>query len=721
MRMLVLLAGVLISGEPAGADVASFFKDCPSRGRIRLHEETNPWDAHGLLYTAAGIGELEVLRIADWLVDLPLPGPTLRPFRRSVRAVRRAYHRLPRARPIARFGELVDALQIPEVSLGDASALYSVATGGAAGPGSGLVIRLHKLIDWTQHIAGDVNALLGWPVGRPRGLVRWSGPARVVDGLQRGLLGTLNAVQVFAARVLEGAVTGLELGAEGLVNLGHRRAHADTTVFLHAGGVCEFDPRGALARARGAGRQGLGGHRALARRAGRDGADDERARHRARPGGPAPPRGAGGVGAGAAGWRRLTIADTASKLSGGMKFTSGLSDAVSLPAALEAACAQVTEQLAGSPCHLACVFVSPIYRASWAEALADIHRRLTPDALIGCSGSGIIGGGQEVEWVPALSIVGASLPGVRLFPFRVEPDELEVSGPGGFWIDKIGVAPRERPVFVLCADPFTCDADRLLRELNQTYASRPIIGGLVSGGQAAGEHLLFRGAEVCHDGAVGVALTGNIEMDTIVSQGCRPVGRPYVVTRAEENVIFELGGRQAVVVLHEVLSSLSRSDRELAQQGAIFAGLVINEMRHRFASGDFLIRNIVGLDPESGALAIGERVQAGQTLQFHLRDAATSRQELRRLLGRWGQSRQVPTAAGCLLFNCTGRGKGLYGTSHHDVRTIQMLGGKLPIGGFFSNGEIGPVGGTNFLHGYTASLGLFRPLGSADPNRQVAS
>ena len=203
-------------------------------------------------------------------------------------------------------------------------------------------------------------------------------------------------------------------------------------------------------------------------------------------------------------------------------------------------------------------------------------------------------------------------------------------------------------------------------------------------------------------------MAGNITMDTIVSQGCRPIGRPYVVTKAEDNVVWQLGGRPAIEVLHDVLSSLTPTDRELAQHGSILVGLVINEMRPAFGMGDFLVRTIVGIDPSTGAIAVGEQVQTGQTLQFHLRDAATANDELRRLIVQHTQG-TAARAAGGLLFSCQGRGKAFYGSAHHDVKTIQALNGKVPLGGFFCNGEIGPIGGINFLHGYTASLGLFRP------------
>ena len=392
-----------------------------------------------------------------------------------------------------------------------------------------------------------------------------------------------------------------------------------------------------------------------------------------------------------------------------MRFASGISDAANADDALTAACAQIRAQLGAAPCDLACVFASTIYRTGWPAWLQRLHDELRPRVLIGCSGSGIIGGGQELEWVPAVSITAAHLPGVRLYPFSVAPEELEQSAPGGFWIDKIGASPDTHPVFVLVADPYTVDPARLLGDLNATYRTRPIIGGLVSGGNEPGEHFIFTGTSVLHAGAVGVAMTGNIMMDAIISQGCRPIGRPYVVTKAQEQLLMELGGRPALAVLHEVLSTLNPEDRELAQRGSIFVGLAVSEMRQAFSAGDFLVRNIIGIEANAGAIGISDAVATGQTVQFQLRDPSSSRQELRRLLQQFVQP-PLPPPAGCLLFTCTGRGRSLYGAAHQDVKMIQMVGGKVPVGGFFCNGEIGPIGGTNFLHGYTASVGLFRPL-----------
>jgi hypothetical protein len=166
------------------------------------------------------------------MIDLPLPGAPLHPFQRTTEAIRQGYARLPPWAITRRVGELVDALQLPELSLGDAAATYSVAMGGVAGPGSGMLIRVDKLIDWTQHVAGDLNRVAGGTAGRPHGLMTWSLPERVVDRLQWLLLKTVNITMVRAVQLLDQGLSGVEAGAEALVNLGRRRPHQQTTVFL---------------------------------------------------------------------------------------------------------------------------------------------------------------------------------------------------------------------------------------------------------------------------------------------------------------------------------------------------------------------------------------------------------------------------------------------------------------------------------------------------------
>ena len=394
-----------------------------------------------------------------------------------------------------------------------------------------------------------------------------------------------------------------------------------------------------------------------------------------------------------------------------MRWTSSISDSVPLLDAAHQVTDQALRQLDGAPCHLAIVFISPSYRTRWSDALTLIHARLRPGVLIGCSGSGIMAGDREVDSVPAMALVAASMPEVRLYPFAVSPEELDRMTCAE-WLQKLGIGPEAKPQFIALADPYTCDPAKLVADANVAFPGAPMIGGLVSGGREPGDHLLFHDTDVLHAGAVGVALTGNVVMETVVSQGCRPIGRPLIITRSDEHIIWELGGRPALEALRQALMGLSPVDHELAQQ-SIFAGVVINEMKANFGPGDFLIRHLVGIDPPTGAMAISEHVTLGQTLQFHLRDPQASRDELRRLLmQRAAQWRQAPPS-GALLFNCLGRGRAFYGASSQDLRTIRALAGRLPVGGFCCNGEIGPIGSVNRLHSYTASLAVFRPAHAA--------
>jgi small ligand-binding sensory domain FIST len=227
-----------------------------------------------------------------------------------------------------------------------------------------------------------------------------------------------------------------------------------------------------------------------------------------------------------------------------------------------------------------------------------------------------------------------------------------------------------------------------------------------------GENKLFLDGELYSDGLVGVALAGNVLVRTVISQGCRPIGERFIVTKAEQNVIHELGGEPALSCLERVFSSLSSSERSLAQR-ALHIGIAMNEHRAQFGRGDFLIRNLLGADQQTGAVVIGDMVQEGQTVQFQVRDADSADKDLRHLLSGSAETRH-PAPQGALLFSCCGRGKGLFGRADHDAGVLEEHLGNIPVSGFFAQGEVGPVGGRNFLHGYTASIALF-----LDPSRRV--
>lgn len=245
LRLAVAVVGLLLVGSgcahprrlpsSSAADLSGeerFFDACASSRRIRIHREKTPYDLHAVLYTTANLMELEVIRLADWVIDLPLPGAELRPVDHLIKGIRAGYHRLGHSRPVVRVGEFVDALQLRELSLGDATLTYSVATGGTVNPGSGTVVRVHKLIDWVQRVVGDLNWLVGWPAGRRKGLIRWSLPGRIVDDAQEGVTLIVHVAYVTLAKTLDHSVGGVEQGLEHVVNVPRPSGHQETTVFL---------------------------------------------------------------------------------------------------------------------------------------------------------------------------------------------------------------------------------------------------------------------------------------------------------------------------------------------------------------------------------------------------------------------------------------------------------------------------------------------------------
>jgi small ligand-binding sensory domain FIST len=335
-----------------------------------------------------------------------------------------------------------------------------------------------------------------------------------------------------------------------------------------------------------------------------------------------------------------------------------------------------------------------------------MQERFATHTLIGCTGGGVIGDRREVENQPALALMVAHLPGVDITSFHVEQPDLEEGWPETYWHNRLGVTPEDEPTFVLLPDPFMIDPQKLLEALNSAYPQRPVLGGLASGGQSQSSCALFLNGEVVH-GAVGVALTGNFTLRTVVSQGCKPIGQPFVITRCEDQVIYELSGRPALTAVREALTGLSSEDQNLART-ALLMGRVIDEYKEEFSRGDFLIRTFLGADPQSGAIAVGDMFRPGQTVQLHVRDATTAREDLHALMQTLSPELAGRPARGALLFSCNGRGAHLYGEPDHDSRVVAETAGTIPLAGFFCNGEIGPIGTSNFLHGFTASIGIFQ-------------
>jgi small ligand-binding sensory domain FIST len=390
-----------------------------------------------------------------------------------------------------------------------------------------------------------------------------------------------------------------------------------------------------------------------------------------------------------------------------MRWASTLSRQEGASAAFREAAGSLEEQLEGDPPDLLLAFVSPDHAAGCERIAAQAALRFPRALLVGCTASGVIGGAREAEGGPALSLTAAVLPGVELSGFRVptsEPAARSGDGAAG-WRERVGRRPEERPKFLLLADPFTADVAEVIDGLDRAYCDAPKFGGLASGGRRAGENRLLVGKDVHRGGAVGVAFCGDLAVDTLIAQGCRPIGKPMMVTRCHDELLQELDWRPPLQVLTELYRSVDARDRELMQH-SLFLGLELRADAVEHEPGELLVRNIVGADEGTGALVIGAELVPMMVAQFVLRDAHSAEEELRRMLARRRHS--GPRPAGALLFSCVGRGAGLFGCADHDTSLFEEQLGPAPLGGFFCNGEIGPVGGMTFLHGYTSAFAIFR-------------
>jgi small ligand-binding sensory domain FIST len=371
-------------------------------------------------------------------------------------------------------------------------------------------------------------------------------------------------------------------------------------------------------------------------------------------------------------------------------FASSLSQHPIASEALGEAAGEILEQLDGQGCDLVVCFASTHHVGAFEDIGPAVHNILEPRVLVGGTAVAVVGGSHEVEENPALALFAARFDDATLTPVTLRLQET----PDGAALTGWPSLDRPPASLLLFADPFTFPVDAFL-----DLPGLQIIGGLASAAASPGGNRLVLDDRVVDEGAVGVFVDGGIEVRTLVSQGCRPIGRPYVVTRAEQNLIEELAGRPAIERLQELAGGATEEERELLRHG-LHMGLVVDEHQAEFGRGDFLVRNLLGADQSSGALAVGEQVAVGQTVQFHVRDAAAADEDLREMLSG-------VDADAALLFTCNGRGRHLFTVPDHDAGMVEQLLGPIPLAGAFCAGEIGPVGGRNFLHGFTASLALF--------------
>lgn len=392
-----------------------------------------------------------------------------------------------------------------------------------------------------------------------------------------------------------------------------------------------------------------------------------------------------------------------------MKWVSSISEESSLEKAVQDCASRVAEELAPNVPDLLVAFVSSQHADSYEEVPELISGAIESKHVIGCSGGGVIGGGREVEHLPAFALTGAHLPGVELTLFHINDDDLpSLDDDPGAWEDVVKTTAQSKPHFVLLPDPFTIRADNLLLGLDYAFKNSVKIGGLASGAHNAGGNALFMENDSYRSGAVGVAMHGNLRVETVVAQGCRPIGHPMVITKCNQNVLLEMGSRVPLEILQEVYEQSSEGDRILINS-ALHVGVVMDPLKEDFRPGDFLIRNVMGLHRETGALVVGDLLREGQVIQFHVRDAMTAEEDLETLLDRYVSENSSGDISGAMLFSCLGRGQHLFGQPNHDSDIFFKRVPEVPLTGFFCNGEIGPVGGATFLHGFTSSFAVFKP------------
>ena len=377
-------------------------------------------------------------------------------------------------------------------------------------------------------------------------------------------------------------------------------------------------------------------------------------------------------------------------------------------ASLQGWAENLRQQLSAPSVSVGLVFMAPKYfpRARQILEILRVHARIP--LLAGCSSQGLIVNGEEIEENAGLTLALYHLPNGEFKATHFSQEQVEEANGPGYWIMESGVEPEQTNGWLAFINPFNVDSESWLSGWNEAYAPLPVMGGLASGNYNAQQTQVYLNGEVFEEGGVALSVGGEVQISGITSQGCTPIGETWTLTRVDRNIIQEIGNRRAYDVLAETFSALT-PDQQRQARGNLFIGMVVNEYLDDFHRGDFLIRNLLQADPKTGNVAVGALPRQGQTVQFQRRSAEAATEDMTELLkrARREMNKNNKLVYGACLCCCNGRGRNLFGEPNHDARMVQQHLGPLGLAGFFCNGEIGPVGEKNFLHGYTASLALF--------------
>jgi len=375
-------------------------------------------------------------------------------------------------------------------------------------------------------------------------------------------------------------------------------------------------------------------------------------------------------------------------------------------AGLQAWAEDLRSRLRAPQASLGLVFMSPRLFSEARQILEILRVHARVPLLAGCSSQGLIVGAEELEQDSGLTFGLYYLPGVDLKGFHISQEQVEEANGPGYWRLETGIEPEQTNGWLAFIDPFHLDSEAWIRTWNEAYAPLPVLGGLASGDSSEQRTQVYLNGDVFESGGVAISVGGAVKLAGVISQGCTPIGETWTLTKVEQNIIHEIGNRPAYQVLAETFSQLSQEEQKNAR-GNIFIGLVVNEYLDDFHRGDFLIRNLLGADAKSGSIAVAALPRLGQTVQFQRRSADAATEDMKELLTRAKKGLAGAVVYGGCLCSCNGRGQNLFGEPNHDAHMVQQRFGPFGLAGFFCNGEIGPVGEKNFLHGYTASLALF--------------
>jgi small ligand-binding sensory domain FIST len=353
---------------------------------------------------------------------------------------------------------------------------------------------------------------------------------------------------------------------------------------------------------------------------------------------------------------------------------------------------------------LGLVFLSSKFFPDAEQVLEILRVHAQIPLLAGCSGGGLVANAEEIENAGGLVLALYSLPGAKLKGIHFTQEQVDAAEGENFWSVETGIAPKDVNGWLAFIDPFHLEPEGWLRSWNKNYAALPVYGGLASSSEPLAQ--VYLDGKVYEDGGVAIAIGGDVALAGVISQGCTPIGEAWTLTRVEQNLIRHIGNRPAYEVLSDTVQKLSPEEQKKAQ-GNLHIGLVVNEYLEEFHRGDFLVRNLIGGDPNSGVLVVGTVPRMGQTIQFQRRDAASASEEMNEMLALEKTRLATTEIYGGCLFCCNGRGKNLFGRPSHDSELVQAHFGPTGLAGFFCNGELGPVGDKNFVHGFTASLALF--------------